>query len=148
MVERALYYQVDFVSFVKHSFQCQSVPAVALNHSYITNAAQGKKSYESTVQCWLYYMQYDGVQYDSVQYSVFWCIAAKYGLLQWGRVRLLLVLCHFGTFPVVCHFVQFPGQINFSGPMLRPHKSVLTTAFQKLHQFKAIKQIFAKWLQL
>ena len=93
-------------------------------------------------------MQYDGVQYDSVRYSVFWGIVAQYNLLQCGRVRLLLVLCHFGTFPVVCHFVQFPGQINFSGPMLRPHKSVLTTAFQKLHQFKAIKQIFAKWLQL
>ena len=63
-------------------------------------------------------------------------------------VRLLLVLCHFGTFPVLCHLVQFPAQINFSGVMLRPHKSVLTTAFQKLHQSKAIKQIFAKLLQI
>ena len=63
-------------------------------------------------------------------------------------VRLLLVLCHFGTFPVLCHFAQFAAQINFSAPMLRPHKSVLTNAFQKLHQFKAIKQIFAKFLQI
>ena len=105
---------------------------------------------QCNVDCIMQYdgVQYDSVQYDSVQYSVFWFIEAQYDLLQCGRVRLLLVLCHFGTFPVVCHFVQFPGQINFSGPMLRPHKSVLTTAFQKLHQFKAIKQIFAKWLQL
>ena len=63
-------------------------------------------------------------------------------------VRLLLVLCHFGTFPVLCHFAQFAAQINFSAPMLRPHKSVLTNAFQKLHQFKAIKQIFAKFFQI